>query len=385
MDLRPADADKTQRTRHIPAQGRRDDQPMPTRLTSRRSLAAGLIATALAPVAACGETPPAALARPRPGHRPGLDALRLAQADQQAEALSQMRAMIVARDGQIGLERVYRGPALDSPVNIKSASKTVLAAVAGAAVARGVLHLDQPIAPILGRRVPAGVDSRVRAITVEHLLSMSAGLEPTSGANYGRWVSSDDWVGYALSRPFVDAPGGRMLYSTGTSHILSAVLTAAAGRSTLDLARAWLGAPMGITIPSWTRDPKGIYFGGNEMALSPRDLLRFGELYRNGGVQGQTRVLPASWIEESWRSRGGRSPWTGYTYGLGWWIRQSAGREVYFAWGYGGQMVYVVPSLALTVVMTSDPAARGATGHVQALHALFDQALVPAAESGRAA
>ena len=354
-------------------------------LTSRRSLAAGLIATALAPVAACGETPPAALARLRPGHRPGLDALRLAEADRQAEALSQMRAMIVARDGQVGLERVYRGPGLDSPVNIKSASKTVLAAVAGAAVARGVLRLDQPIAPILGRRVPVGADSRVGAITVEHLLSMSAGLEPTSGANYGRWVSSDDWVGYALGRPFVDAPGGRMLYSTGTSHILSAVLTAAAGRSTLDLARAWLGAPLGITIPPWTRDPKGIYFGGNEMALSPRALLRFGELYRNGGVQGRTRVLPATWIAESWRSRGGRSPWTGYTYGLGWWIRRASGHEVYFAWGYGGQMVYVVPSLALTVVMTSDPAARGATGHVQALHALFDQHVIAAAETGRAA
>lgn len=356
---------------------------MPLSLISRRSAAAGLMATVFAPVAACGETPTSAPARPRTGHRPGLNAALLTQADQKADALPQLRAMIVARDGQVGLQRAYRGPGLDSPVNIKSAAKTVLSAVAGAAVARGVLRLDQPIAPILGRRVPAGADSRVRAITVEHLLSMSAGLEPTSGPNYGPWVSSRDWVGYALSRPFVAEPGGRMLYSTGTSHILSAVLTAAAGRDTLDLARAWIGAPLGISVPAWTRDPQGVYFGGNEMALSPRAMLRFGELYRNGGLHGQARVLPTTWIAESWRSRGGRSPWTGYTYGLGWWIRRSGGHDVYFAWGYGGQMVYVVPGLALTVVMTSDPAARSATGHVQALHALFDQFLVPAAETGR--
>jgi len=290
--------------------------------------------------------------------------------------------MIVSRDGQTAFERAFRGPSLDTPVNIKSASKTVLASVAGAAIARGELKLADRIAPILGPRVPASADRRVQQITVEHLLSMEAGLEPTSGPNYGRWVSSPNWVAYALSRPFVDEPGGRMLYSTGTSHILSAVLTAATGRSTLDLARDWLAEPLDVQIPSWSRDPQGIYVGGIEMRMSPRALLRFGEMHRNGGTRGQTRVLPATWVEDAWRSRGGRSPYTGYTYGLGWWIRESAGRPVYFAWGYGGQMVYVLPSLALTAVMTSDPDARGVTGHVQALHALMDHTIIPAALRG---
>ena len=118
------------------------------------------------------------------------------------------------------------------------------------------------------------------------------------------------------------------------------------------------------------------------MLLSPRALLRFGEMFRNGGVHQGRRVLSAAWVADSWRSRGGRSPWTGYTYGLGWWIRSAGPHPVYFAWGYGGQMLYVVPSLALTVVMTSDPAARGVDGHVQRLHAILDQAIVPAAELG---
>lgn len=62
-------------------------------------------------------------------------------------------------------------------------------------------------------------------------------------------------MAHALSRPFVDAPGGGMLYSTGSSHLLSAILTRASGRSTLDLARDWLGEPLGIGLPPWDRDP----------------------------------------------------------------------------------------------------------------------------------
>ena len=96
-------------------------------------------------------------------------------------------------------------------------------------------------------------------------------------------------------------------------------------------------------------------------------------------------MLSEAWVRDSWRSRGGRSPWTGYTYGLGWWIRRSGEHPVYFAWGYGGQMLFVVPSLALTVVMTSDPASRGVSGHVQALHALLDRSIIPAAERGSGA
>ena len=66
----------------------------------------------------------------------------------------------------------------------------------------------------------------------------------------------------------------------GSSHLLSAVLTRASGRSTHALAREWLGEPLGIEIPPWPRDPQGIFFGGNDMLMSPRALLRFGELYR---------------------------------------------------------------------------------------------------------
>ncbi|MFW6077110.1 MAG: serine hydrolase domain-containing protein, partial [Hyphomicrobiales bacterium] len=165
--------------------------------------------------------------------------------------------------------------------------------------------------------------------------------------------------------------GGAMLYSTGSSHLLSAILARATGRSTLDLARDWLGDLDGFSIAGWERDPQGVYLGGNQMAMSARSLLAFGDLYRNGGQTPEGRQLVSpEWIEKSWRPRTA-SRFTGDGYGYGWFLRRIAGHDVRYAWGYGGQMIYVVPRLELTVVMTSDvDSPAGRSGHRDHLHDL---------------
>jgi CubicO group peptidase (beta-lactamase class C family) len=180
----------------------------------------------------------------------------------------------------------------------------------------------------------------------------------------------------------VDEPGGRMLYSTGNTHILSAILTRATGMSTLAYARTRLFAPMDIELARWTADPQGIYFGGNEMRLRPRELLAFAELYRNGGVHNGIRLVPEAWIAQSWTQRT-TSPYNGHGYGLGWWMRPRRGYDVFFAWGYGGQYAFIVPELALTVVTTSDAVSPREGDHNRALHRLLTDILIPAAERGR--
>lgn len=343
-----------------------------------------LSAVLLLAAPACSEVrAPSAVAAPAHSSTTGLDATLLARTLTEAETLPRLHSVIVARDGAVVAARVYRGPSLDTPVNIKSASKSVLAALAGIAIGQGLIEgPDQPISDFLGDRFPASPDPRLATVTVGNLLSMQAGLGSTSGGNYGAWVSSPNWVRYALAQPFEAEPGGRMIYSSGTSHLLSAVLTEAADRSTRASAVAWLGEPLDIAIPDWPADPQGIRFGGNDMLMSPRALLTFGELYRHDGMHEGTRVLPQGWVEASWNGRG-TSRWSGNPYGYGWWIKTVGGRPVYFAWGYGGQMVFVVPSLDMTVVMTSDPSpVRERTDHVDRLHQLLDQGLIPAAERG---
>ena len=236
-----------------------------------------------------------------------------------ANQLGPLRSVIVSLDGKVIAARGYHGGSPDTSTNIKSASKSIISALVGIAIDKGVLEgVDQKIAPILARDLPDNPDPRINDITIGNLLSMQAGLGRTSGPNYGRWVSSRNWVRAALAEPFDDEPGGAMLYSTGSTHLLSAILTRTSGRSTRELAREWLGPVEGFSIGAWDRDPQGIYVGGNQMAMTARSLLAFGELYRNGGKnRAGEQVVPEDWIAQSWRVRT-NSIYSGDGYGYGW-------------------------------------------------------------------
>lgn len=267
----------------------------------------------------------------------------------------QFHAIMVAHQDETVLGEAVRGPGLDSIANVKSVSKTIVSALLGAAIDREVVPgLDATLGEVAPEIVPDGVDDRVSGITLRDLVTLRAGLERTSGPNYGEWIASGNWVADALSRPLVAEPGGRMLYSTGSFHVLGAALSEASGQSLLALAREWLGAPLGIEVPSWTRDPQGRYMGGNQMGLTPRALLRFGEMYRQEGRWDGAQVLPADYVAQSFDPVT-RSPYSGLQYGLGWFLGEAQGAEFALARGYGGQVIFVVPSEALTVVVTSDP------------------------------
>jgi len=301
-----------------------------------------------------------------------------------AARLRPLKTVAIAHRGQLLAQRGYGKNSVAAHTNIKSASKSVISALVGIAIDKKVLSgVDQNIAPLLEKDLPTNPDPRLGQITIGNLLSMQAGLARTSGPNYGRWVASRNWVKAALAEPFVEEPGGPMLYSTGSSHLLSAILTRVTGRSTLELARDWLGPAEGFSIASWDRDPQGIYFGGNQMAMSTTSLLAFGELYRRGGKTAAGRpLISAEWIAQSWTPRTA-SRFTGDAYGYGWFLREMAGFKVAYAWGFGGQMLYVTPDAQVTCAMTSDDSApAGRTGHRDDLHVLFAD-LLAAVVAGR--
>jgi len=321
-----------------------------------------------------GDAPPAR----RGGHRLGAsDSVRLAGVYRRAAELPRLRSLLVQSRGRIVGERYFRGATRARRANIKSASKSVISALVGIAIERGDLRgVDQTVAELLPSYVDARTDPRKRAITIEDLLTMRSGLESTSFGNYGSWVTSRNWVRDALRRPVVaerGGNGGEMIYSTGSTHLLSAILTRATGMSTYQFARLHLAEPAGIALRPWQRDPQGVYFGGNEMYLTPRDMLKFGTLYLNGGVANGRQVVPRGWIERSTRAYT-RSGWSDNEYGYGWWLRSAGGRQVYYAWGYGGQFIFVVPALELVVVTTSaSDAGTRERGHLEAVYALLEE------------
>jgi CubicO group peptidase (beta-lactamase class C family) len=325
---------------------------------------------------------PVAAAWAPPAATVGLDSVRLAGGLHAAAELPRLRTLIVARHGEIQLERTFRGPGPDTPVNVKSVSKSVLSALVGIAIAEGHLEgVEQPVLPFFQRYVGSDDDPRRAGITVGHLLSMQAGLEQTSGSRYGAWVSSPNWVRHAITRPMVAQPGGARIYSTGNTHLLSALLTEATGQSTWQYARERLTDRLGIALPPWPADPQGVFFGGNDMRISPRGLVRLGELYRNGGRLDGEQIVPEAWVRASLTPRAGLG-WNAESYGYGWFLSTVRGHRMFYALGYGGQFVFVVPDLELTVVVTSDTDAASGHDHLRGVRRMLTQYIVPAAEAG---
>lgn len=311
-----------------------------------------------------------------------LDTAALGRAYARAAELPRLRSMIVQWKGDVIHEKYYGGATAARRANIKSASKSVISTLVGIAIAQGLIEgTSQTIGELLPSETRA-LDSVKRSITVGHLLSMRSGLEPTSFGNYGSWVTSSNWVRNALGRPLVDEPGGRMLYSTGSSHLLSAILTRATGMNTYRFAQENLAKPLGISLSPWQRDPQGIYFGGNDMYMTPREMLRFGDLYLNRGQANGRQVVPPAWVDSSFLPRT-VSPFNGNSYGYGWWMRRAGGRDVHYAWGYGGQFIFVVPDLDLVVVMTSDAESSRDGGHNRELHRLIENDILPAIPSAQ--
>jgi CubicO group peptidase (beta-lactamase class C family) len=287
---------------------------------------------------------------------------RWSEAADAARAFDQLHALVISHKGDTAFAEAFRGPPIERPVNVKSVSKTIVAALTGAALDRGEIGgLGETLGSLAPELIPSSADPRVAGITVEDLLTMRAGLERTSGPNYGNWVSSPNWIAHALSRPFVMPPGTQMQYSTGSFHVLGAALSRLAGRSLLELARRRIGDPLEIEIPAWTRDPQGFYLGGNEMALSPLAMIRFGELYRRGGSWRGKQVLSEDWVEASFVPRT-RSRFSGLEYGYGWFLGELDGHRIAIARGYGGQLIGIVRSLDLTFAITSDPTRPARSG-----------------------
>ena len=267
---------------------------------------------------------------------------RFAGAVNAAGDLPRLHSLLASWRGEVVLERYFNGARATRAANVKSVSKSIISALVGVAIDRGMVPGPETPIRTYFPEIAKDKDARKQRITIEDLLTMRSGLESTSNRNYGAWV-----------------PGTEMEYSTGNTHLLSAILTKATGASTWQFAQDSLAKPLGFTLPRWPQDPQGIYFGGNDMLLTPRQMLSFGELYlRRGSVKGSDpvtlprQVVPRKWIEQSFVPRG-VSPISGNQYGYGWWMRELAGHQAYFAWGFGGQYIILVPDLDLVVVTTS--------------------------------
>ena len=299
-------------------------------------------------------------------------------AHEAALRLPRLHSLLISHRGELVFEEYYNGADSRRPANMKSASKSVISALIGIAIDEGhIKSVEDPITKYFPEYIFNQTDPDKQLITIENLLTMQSGLETTSNRNYGKWVLSENWVEFVLNQPLVAKPGTRMLYSTGSTHLLSAILTRASGINTKEFAQKHLASQLGYSMSYWSRDPQGIYFGGNNMEMTPRQMLAFGELYLNKGVHEGRQIIPTNWVKESYRPHVLSPRGQGRYYGYGWWLRDLAGMLVPVAWGYGGQLIFVVEPMDLVVVATSDSTpGRTRRGHLGRLYNLVEDKIL---------
>jgi CubicO group peptidase (beta-lactamase class C family) len=270
-----------------------------------------------------------------------------------------VHGLLVVRHGYAVLEVYYPpyGPHIRH--GTASVGKSFTGALIGIAIHEGLIEgLDQKVAGFFPDHPDWQDDPLKQAMTIEHLLTMTSGLDwPESAVPYsspynvlGQMMRSADWVGFVLDRPMAAAPGTAFNYSSGASHLLSAILQKATGTRTITFATDHLFQPLGIRPVSWRSDPRGTAFGAGGLWLTPRELAGFGQLYLQGGVWDGEQIVPAAWVEASIAPQVSAHGAASH-YGYQWWVR---GSGTFAAHGYRGQRIFVLPHLDMVVAVTAD-------------------------------
>ncbi len=292
-----------------------------------------------------------------------------------------IRAILVSVDGRPVLERYYRSSAATTG-NVFSVTKSVMSMLIGIALdERRLRGVEQTLAELLPAYA-AAMPPEVKAITLRQVLTMTAGLSPDA-PDLPRFMTAGDWVAAILREGTQQPAGQSFAYSSAGSHLLSAILRQATGRSTLDYAREKLFTPLGIdTVPAaepaarpesaseydrarfaWPIDPQGNHAGFSFLKLTARDMDKLGRLWLDKGRWAGRQLVSASWVEESTRPHVGTAD-TPEHYGYQWWVTTADGHPAYAAMGSGGQLIEVVPELGLVAVVASTDAVGAASAAV---------------------
>lgn len=288
----------------------------------------------------------------------GMDSAYLAAMDDYIESIDWGFAMVstvVVKNGYIVHESYYGSSGETTRRNIFSCTKSFTSTLVGIAFSEGYISsLDELVLDYFTDRTIANVDARKEAMTIEDLLTMTAGFDwPEVGYHaidpYTQMTSSTDWVQYVLDTPMAHEPGEVWNYNSGASHLLSTIVNISTGQYTQEYAEDKLFTPLGITHYDWGEDPDGNAFGGANLRLTPRDMAKLGFLFLNNGTWDGVQLVPESWVATATASHMTLSADTGY--GYQWWTSPLI--ESYSARGYLGQLIYVFPRVSMVVVFTA--------------------------------
>lgn len=265
-----------------------------------------------------------------------------------------IQSVIVVHEGRLFYEHYFNGTDSFKLFNLCSVTKTVTSALTGIAIDKEYLEgTEQKVFKFFPEYSEDVKSKNLAELTISDLLTMTDGLnrdDRTDLENESFW---NDPVQYCLKLSFRTRRGERFNYSTLNSQLLSAIITRSTGMSELEFADRFLFVPLDITDKIWYTDGQGNNIGGASLYLQTRDMAKIGQLYLNKGKWGEHQLISPEWIEKSTHKYSDGGPPHGEAYGYHIWVTELNTMDAYFAGGYGGQFIYVVPKLELVVAITS--------------------------------
>lgn len=322
-------------------------------------------------------------------------------------SLPGLHGLLIVRHGYLIFEEYYHGFHRQSYNSISSATKSVVSALIGVALTQGKLHsLDQRMLDFFPEYASAVTDPRKQAITVRHLLSLTSGFAQDMPHEYWR-----NPVKLARERAMAQQPGEVFYYDSQAVDILAGILTCVTGVNAATFADGTLFKPLGIWQDKsarfpWRADPQGTHgphvwhefafwdeqdgylwkvdrqgnnTGGFGIHLTAREMAKLGYLYLNRGSWNGQQLIAADYVAESTRQQSAGGKPLGVPYGYLWWITQHVGHDTFFASGFGGKLIYVIPDLDI-VVVTIASAEKALQNPQQSfeIEALIPQFVIPA-------
>lgn len=285
----------------------------------------------------------------------GVDSAQLAAALEQLRPPRQnIHSLLIVRNGYLIAEAYFFPYEGKQPHDLASVTKSLTGTLIGLAIAQGkIKSAQEPMLSFFKGRKFANPDPRKEKITLEHLLTMSSGLDCAGRGEPALWgmLSASDNVQYMLDRPVIAEPGSTYGYCSGGMHLLSAILTQATGMKAEAFAQQYLFAPLGIRQVKWPADPQGINHGFGNLHLLPRDLAKLGLLFLNQGKWQGRQIVPAEWLKDATRAHiktGGAGT---SDYGYGWRVPPPGNLVAFEASGRGGQQLSVLPSKKTVIVL----------------------------------
>ena len=293
-----------------------------------------------------------------------------------------IHSVLVIRHGYLVTEVYFPPYTREIKHPVYSITKSVTSAMTGIAIKNGqIKSVRQNVLDFFPEIAMETKDKYLKDITVEHLLTMSAGFNTNTLPDFYNRDASFDSAKHILTYDSVlYKPGETFFYDSGLPHLMSAIIQKTSGQTLEAYAKTDLFEPLGITDYGWQSDPQGITTGNSGLILRPRDMAKLGYLYLHNGQWNGKQIVPAEWVQSSttghMETKGLMNAAEDDGYGYFWWIDSFGG---YSAHGFGGQYIFVLPGLDVVVVFTggiADP-------DFPVPHQLVKTYLLPAVQSAQ--